>query len=331
MTTRRGSWAVGGFVRSRSAGRQVASRVALVVAAAAALLAGVGVAGPVQSPASAASATKVEGLSWMFEESAENSEAVKRARAECPQGKRVLGGGARINGPGRMVLTRLRPYYEKTYGKSGYVVTAAETYAGNSKNWKVDVYAICADPLPGYHIVTTQTARSSSARQAAVAPCPGGKRAVGSGATVGLDHGLEVGVGLQVARASGSGDSTRAQAHEAPQGYPYDWNLFTHAVCADTPAGYQVVYDASEQRGTESYKVAYAKCPEYWDYSIPGLPRKFRKPTISMGGAVSDVAPADATLRTIEPWYFDRIMTGAVGPTDRSWDSIVSQAICVFR
>lgn len=158
------------------------------------------------------------------------------------------------------------------------------TITGNVVAW-----VICADPLPGYHIVHNITAPSSADVQTAEARCPSGRRALASGAEI-LAPTTPHGVGLQVGRASGAGDLTRAQAHEQPQGYPYAWQLVASAICTDTPAGYQVRYSEPEERASEVTKRAVADCPEH-------------TVLIGAGAAVSNVAPGNVALYSIRPNY----------------------------
>jgi hypothetical protein len=62
--------------------------------------------------------------------------------ATCPSGKKVLGGGAEINGGlGRVVLKQMQPNGAIL---SGFVASAAETQAGQTGNWDIRSYAICA-------------------------------------------------------------------------------------------------------------------------------------------------------------------------------------------
>jgi hypothetical protein len=308
---------------------------ALLVVAATVLA--TGLVGPGQTSAEAAN-PRVSGIELKFGESERNSLAVKTATAVCPAGKRVLGGGGSIGsssgyGADAVTLTRLKPYMDGTTGRFGYAARAAETYSGTTGDWSVNAWAICANPVPGLHIVVEETASSSLAKQATAALCPSGKRALGSGAEILFDLSqFQQGVGLQVARASGTGDIARAQAHEAPSGYPHNWRVAAYAICATTPPGYEVRYGGSDTEGSEDVKVATVDCPEYWDYSIPGVPRKFRKQTVGMGGAVTDSAPGNATLSGIHPWFYDLVRLRAVEntPTSLSWDGIAVQAICVY-
>ncbi|MGH8480349.1 MAG: hypothetical protein ACREXK_12425 [Gammaproteobacteria bacterium] len=214
------------------------------------------------------------------------------------------------------MLTRSAPY---EFGSvSGFRAAAVEA-SPTDDNWWVVAWAICADPLPGYHIVHSKTAPSSADVQTAEARCPSGRRALGVGAEI-LAPANSHGVGLQVVRASGNGDLTRAQAHEQPQGYPYDWQLVASAICADTPEGYQVRYGESEEQASETTKYAQAYCYG----QITGA-----------GAAVSNVAPGNVALYFVVPRRPSDERTNSaaaaaeITPTSEPWDFIVAQAICV--
>jgi hypothetical protein len=278
-----------------------------------------------QPPAHAA-APRVTGLERVNGATPTNSLSPKYAFAECPHPKKAVGGGAYAlyDDPTpyrRLVLTRSVPY---EFGSvSGFRAAAVEA-SPTDDNWWVVAWAICADPLPGYHIVHSITAPSSAEVQTAEARCPSGRRALGSGAEIlAPDH--PHGVGLQVARASSNGDLTRSQAHEQPQGYDYDWQLVASAICGDTPSGYQVVYGESEEGASERRKYARAYCSG------------FRRLT-GVGAAVSNVEPGDVALYWIVPTSLGgenrgEATAGAVwtSPLSGSWDSVVAQAICVAR
>ena len=88
-------------------------------------------------------------------------------------------------------------------------------------------WAICADPVAGWEIEIAHSPASSAATRATEAVCPPTKRALGSGARINFPIDLdpsgspvvdEHGIGLQIVRASGTGDITRAQAQEQPGG-----------------------------------------------------------------------------------------------------------------
>ena len=76
-----------------------------------------------------------------------NSDGVKRATAQCPAGKRVVGTGASIEGDdddiaGRVALQEIAP----VNGNGRQVrAVAAEVAPGTNSRWAVTVVAFCAE------------------------------------------------------------------------------------------------------------------------------------------------------------------------------------------
>ncbi len=297
--------------RNRKLARWVSRAMGMVLVA--------GALGAVQVT-TATSASAVTGLEKVHSPtSATDSQASKTVTARCPSGKQVVGGGGWVHAVDRiaednLALTQLRPF--DSY-RDGYTVTAEEIIY-TSGNWWVQAYAICADPMSGHQIVTGTTSYSSQEKQHAKAVCPSGKRAIGSGARINYASTGEV--ALQIARASGPGDITRAQAREEANGYSGNWNITAYAVCVYPPYGYEVVYGESPERDSESTKTATAKCPD-------------GKRVHGAGAATAGNAPAGVGLQVIYPYNdLRRVMAHAVetSPTSADWDFIVAQAICAY-
>jgi hypothetical protein len=315
----------------RAARRFVGAVLTLAVAT---VLAGV-------APAPAHAADFVRGLEYRYEfQSTGNVLAPRHLVVQCPAGKQVVSGGADsyIAGDFRIELTQMEPYrVGDIYRFSVTAAPVATGPIGSNDTWALTAFAVCADPVPGWEITTAQTTRSTSSMQATAAVCPSGKRAIGAGARINFPLDREVGgVALQVVRASGTGDITRAQAHEPPYGYAYEWNVLAFAVCAYPPRGYQVVYGESDERASEPYKTARAACPLH--RISPWTPLQ-RKRVLGMGGAVSNVAPGEVGLISVQPKDFpydaedrqyDVDAAAMEAPyTPQNWDFIVAQAICV--
>jgi hypothetical protein len=83
--------------------------------------------------AGATTASAVSGYQVVYgPTTASNSLSPKTARAVCPPGKRVIGGGGAVYQPGvgyvrRMALTELRPVFRYDGTSDAYLATAAET------------------------------------------------------------------------------------------------------------------------------------------------------------------------------------------------------------
>ena len=276
----------------------------------------------------AAPASAVPGLEMVRSPaSATNSLPSKTVVAYCPPGKRVIGGGGWVQEIGpitrKPALTQLRPLEQYNGPRDAYMVTAAETTPGTTGDWWVQAYAMCANPLPGLHIVQATTSQSSQPMQATAAVCPSGERVIGTGARVSTSTGDSAYVGevvLQVARPSGPGDIARAQAHEDANDFPLPWSVTAYAICVAPPPGYQIVFAESPARDSESTKLAFAPCPG-------------GKRLHSSGAAITNVAPGNVSLQRIFP-DLDGGETQALAventPTSVDWDFIVATAICAY-
>ncbi|MEQ4305055.1 hypothetical protein ABNF97_27365 [Plantactinospora sp. B6F1] len=254
--------------------------------------------------------------------SAIDSQQTHTARAECPAGKWVIGGGGwafavAAADSAKVTLVQLFPEHRTDGAPDSFVVTGSETTAAMTGDWWVQAYAICASRsgLSGYQVVGTRnSATSSPVELEARAEC-GSKRAIGGGARI-VNPGRDV--ALQVSRASASGDIFRATAHEDANGYSGNWTVDAYAVCLNRPAGYQVVMTASAQSDSESEKIAFARCPN--GTRVHGA-----------GAAISDTAPGGVSLQVVYPANaLDDVQAFAVEntPVSQDWDFIVSQAIC---
>ncbi len=263
-----------------------------------------------------ADAARTTGVSYETAQSSSSREDRKQVVVQCPVGKQIIGGGARIVGDQkeRVVLTALRPEIDAT-GRHSYTAAATEVSTGTSSNWFLAAYAVCADPVPGHEIKFAATSFSSSSVKSTAAVCPAGKRVLGSGASIFADDDTAQ-VGLTVARSSGPGDISRAQAHEHPSGYFGRWQLVAYAICAARPDGYEVIFASSSERESESVKEAVAVCP-------------LGKQLLSAGSAISNRAPADVSLSYIFPTRAAAFALAVENrPTSNNWDFIVATAIC---
>ena len=93
----------------------------------------------------ASQAEAVPGLQRITKTSVSNSSTSKTVAANCPVGKRVLGGGGTVTGGrGQVVLERLEPVQTATTDR--FVVGAREDGTGYASNWRLTAYALCANP-----------------------------------------------------------------------------------------------------------------------------------------------------------------------------------------
>ena len=96
-------------------------------------------AGPT-GPAGPAGPPGLSGVERIDATSAMNSVAFKAAFLPCPTGKRLIGGGARINGGNNIPVALIQSFPDND---NVWRVSARETAATNV-SWSVTVFAVCA-------------------------------------------------------------------------------------------------------------------------------------------------------------------------------------------
>ena len=121
----------------------------------------------------------VPGLEIVRTASVTNSQN-KTDFAFCPTGKQVLGGGARISdGAGQVAFTKFTP----SASLPKLVVQANEDADGFAGNWTMQGFGVCANPVPGYQIVSADSVSNSLNKLVSV-DCPDGKAVLGGGGEV---------------------------------------------------------------------------------------------------------------------------------------------------
>jgi hypothetical protein len=166
----------------------------------------------------------------------------KTATVQCPDGRKVYGGGARvIGGGGRVSLTSLIPRNTSS-GGSYQAKAAVAPYYEHTQAWSLEVYAVCGAALPGYQIVTrSATAPEPTVHVEVRADCPSGTKLLGTGARVfGSGQGF-----LGAVKPFGETGLTAAATHDlfAPESDPATiFGVDAIAVCAQPPLGYDVVW-----------------------------------------------------------------------------------------
>jgi hypothetical protein len=146
------------------------------------------------------------------------------ARAVCPPGRAVIGGGASLsNGFGQASIKSL--FIDSTFVQAD-AVADADGYSGA---WSVTAYAICAAaPLPGWHVV--QAASFAGISQIATAFCPGGQIPVGTSWTVGTTMNPKTDQYITRSTISTDPDPGVTTAAVSIAGRR-DWSLGANAVC----------------------------------------------------------------------------------------------------
>jgi hypothetical protein len=184
--------------------------------------------------------------------------ANKTLRANCPAGKRVLGGGGFVSGTQHAVITELQPI--STAAGDSYEVSAVEDQAGEHGNWAILAYAFCAPAPAGLEIVPVTSAATSNAFTGISATCPGTKRLVGSGGKI--DNGAGQVDLLTFPEGTFGSNRTTAAGQEDRDGFAGNWTVTSYAVCLSSNNVFdlQIVKTFSAGDGS-TFKSATATCP----------------------------------------------------------------------
>ena len=116
--------------------------------------------------------------------SALNSASPKMATAECPPGKFVMGGAARIDGPhGQVAIQAAFPAFDAGLFKYIFVVKAVEDLTGTLDSWSVTASAYCTSTTVPQLYVEESPFDSNPIKSVKV-QCPENTKAVGMGGEV---------------------------------------------------------------------------------------------------------------------------------------------------
>ena len=177
-----------------------------------------------------------------------DSTPAKSAVAQCPAGKRVIGGGGRVNGAQHVVITRQEPVH--VAAGDSFAVDAREDEVGFGGSWAVQAFAICSAPVAGLQIVSATSASSSNAFTSLSASCPGGKFALGGGGRINGGNG-QVDLSTLAEGASVSSRTTAAGTEDL-NGFAGTYSVTAFAVCATGAfADFEVVKVTSAQDSTD--------------------------------------------------------------------------------
>lgn len=228
------------------------------------LVVGVGLAGVqvlATTPASAAAGLQtVTGIQKVSSPLIGPNSQDKTARATCPDGKRVISGGgiaqASAADQTKVQLTQLQPVHP-TSGPDFFEVSANEVSPGITSNWTLLMFAICADPISGLHIVSAPSFNRAQSMQAL---CPVGEVTLGGGGRIDTSLGH---IGISMASPTDF-DGSRFQLDVSIDDFVAfngDWTLTAYAVCAPRPPGFQIVVTSSTQPPNAPVKAAFVDCP----------------------------------------------------------------------
>ncbi len=261
----------------------------------------------------AAPASALPGLQVVSVNTGFDSTARKTVTANCPVGKKVVGGGGRVNGSGgKAGVTELSPVTGVT---DGFKATGYETDNGFGGNWSIQVYAICANPIAGLQVVSKTNTPSSSDFQLEAVSCPIGKRVIGTGARINNPAGQ---VALQ-AKGTNNPDATfgSVSAYEDIDGFSGNWGLTAFAICLPTPiAGFSIA-SASSAWNSEPRKIVNVTCPGG---------TKVHDIMFSTGAGNGDPVLDALVVTNAVPTTAQAIVHEETGTTE-NW-SVMVQAIC---
>jgi hypothetical protein len=155
------------------------------------------------------------------------SSANKAVSVSCPAGKRVLGAGADINSAnGQVILDGLQPNAALT----AVTVNALEDETGNSGNWSVTAYAVCANALAGLERIAQTSPVDSSQSKFLEPVCPGGKAMTGYGADINSPNGQVLLDVLDMRGGTGSAGAG-VEAIEDDTGNAANWSVTAYVIC----------------------------------------------------------------------------------------------------
>lgn len=144
--------------------------------------------------------------------------------ANCPAGRRALGGGAEVaGGAGEVSIDDVFPGQTSSHTK-GFA-----DQNGTTKSWSLTAYAICAFDPGGLEIVFPQNSSvpGSPTSSFEFQQCPAGKRLISTG----WDFINSLGQVLVTGSVPNT-NATLVTVHEDDDGHNANWQVTTIAVCA---------------------------------------------------------------------------------------------------
>jgi hypothetical protein len=198
-----------------------------------------------------------------------DSASPKEFTAPCTAPKRLIGaGGAAVHAdndpapnPRGEVLTDGVIPNQPIQGQNltEVKIHADEDQDGYPAGWRINAYAICANPLPGLELVDTFVFNTGPFPYAkAYASCPGTKRVVGAAADIIGGDGEVV---LDDVVPNADLTEVSVTAWEDQDRMANFWGLDAYAICAQPPSGLQRVRSFPSTDRSEAVRVASAQCP----------------------------------------------------------------------
>jgi hypothetical protein len=203
-----------------------------------------------------AAAAAVPGLLTVTASTGSDSNVYKSVQVFCPVGRVVVGGGYDLIGAeGSVVLDDFIPSASGLLVGAGEIVGPGEPSDGTTASWRIQATAVCANPVPGYTIVSAVSTFNPGKARAADAFCPTGTVAIGNGASLSNGFGQ-----ISIEDNERFDAYVQAVAVDDEDGYSGSWSITAYAICATPLPGLRTVIGASSF-DSSSPKVAFAPCP----------------------------------------------------------------------
>jgi hypothetical protein len=303
--------------------RRVAVRAAAVIGAiglvAAALVTAQLAAAAPAGAAPVAVPAAVTGIVLASNTSVGDKQPVKSIRADCPAGKKVVGGGGFpflfSSDSGKVRLIELRPVHSNN-GPDGYVVVAMVLGQVPTDNWSLQANAVCADPIPGLYLNSGSGLLGSKPVQSAEATCRAGEAALGGG---GLLRNPGFQADLRTVAPSATGDRFVVQGGEDVDGYANNWSVVAYTMCAPRPAGYEVKTEVNQGNPTAPRKTFTGKCTVGKHLTGPGVSTD---PAAPGGVGLADVFPQPNLTAS-------QAAAEITQPPVVAWGALQVHAVCV--
>jgi len=177
-------------------------------------------------------ALRPSGYQLVTNDSAVNDDSTKQAHPACPAGKLALSAGFGVLDSTSAILDGQATYFLADYNGAGWLMNARNDSAF-SPTWKLRSTVICAKwrALPGYQVVTQESALDTVSSKFVELTCPTNKVALGAGWGV-VKAGYEILDGVAT-HFDSYWDGSGWYVFGAAPSWPSDWRLQARALCVN--------------------------------------------------------------------------------------------------
>jgi hypothetical protein len=156
-----------------------------------------------------------------------NSNSSNLTQVDCPDETVALGLGFSITDESGTVVLNAADH------ASGPVTVSAYEHGTFTDSWWIDAFAICAAPPIGWQVLDSSN-QTTYPHTYESTGCYAGQTAISTGAYLIFAVG-QVSISSLKTYTYFDGDSAAASANEDDNGTENDWDLYTEAVCVNTP------------------------------------------------------------------------------------------------